>query len=166
MELLDAYDYDGNKKGYTVERGCGKENDWFLCVHAYVVNQEGKFLIQRRALTKEYFPGIWDITCGAALSGETAEEAAIREVKEELGLDVSSFKRYYVCKSHCYDCLNYVYFFVGSFSLNDLVLQKDEVMDVKLVCKEELLDLILNSEFKDDEYFYNISSFLNNYKKD
>jgi DNA-binding PucR family transcriptional regulator len=82
-------DYDGNKRGFYVERGRHHHKDWwYLCIHAYVYTPDGKFLIQRRSLEKRYFPGIWDITCGAADMGEDSLDAAIREVKEELGLDV------------------------------------------------------------------------------
>lgn len=160
-EYLDVRDFDGNKLGFTVERGKHQhEGWWYLCVHAYIVDQNGNFLLQRRALTKEYFPGIWDITCGAALSGEEALDAAIRETKEEIGLDVSKFESYFVGISHCYDCVNHVYFFKGEFSLDDLTLQEEEVMDVKLVTKDELLSFIRSSEFKDPDYHNMIFDFL------
>ena len=101
-EYLDVRDYDGNKLGFMVERGKHQHKDWwYLCIHAYIMNNEGKFLIQQRAMTKKYFPGIWDITCGAALAGETSLDAAIRETKEELGLDVSSFDISFIGTSHC-----------------------------------------------------------------
>ncbi len=160
-EYLDVYDIDGNKKGYTVERGRhSAPGNWFLCVHVYIFTPDGKFLIQRRSLEKEYFPGIWDITCGAALAGETALDAAFRETKEELGLDVTGFKRHFVGKSRCFDCLNEVYFFEGAFELSELVLQKEEVMDAKFVSKDELIDLIVKSNFKDNDYHKMISDFI------
>ncbi len=160
-EYLDVRDYDGNKKGIVVERGKHHhEGWWYLCVHAYIMTPDGKFLIQRRAMTKEYFPGIWDITCGAALSGEDSIDAAIRETKEELGIDVSTFDRTFIGISHCYDCVNHVYLFRGKVELSDLKLQKEEVMDAKFITKEEMLSLIKNSEFKDDQYFDMIKAFL------
>lgn len=160
-EYLDVRDYDGNKMGIVVERGKhSHEGWWYLCVHVYIMTPDGRFLIQRRAMTKQYFPGIWDITCGAALSGEDSIDAAIRETKEELGIDVSSFDRTYIGMSHCYDCVNYVYLFKGQVELSHLKLQKEEVMDAKFVAKEELLTLIKNSEFKDEKYFEMMENFL------
>lgn len=162
-EYLDVRDYNGNKLGFSVERGKHQhENWWYLCIHAYIMNEEGNFLIQRRALTKEYFPGIWDITCGAALAGESSVDAAIREVKEELGIDVSEFERQFINTSHCYDCINHAYLFKGSFSLTDLSLQEDEVMDAKLISKDELLDLVKNSPFKDPDYYKSLVEFFDN----
>lgn len=160
-EYMDVRDYDGNKRGFYVERGRHHHKDWwYLCIHAYVYTPDGKFLIQRRSLEKRYFPGIWDITCGAADMGETSLDAAIREVKEELGLDVSGFETHFVGTSHCYDCVNHVYFFKGEFTLDDLTLQKEEVMDARFIDKSELMEFIRNSEFKDPEYHKMIENFL------
>ena len=160
-EYLDVRDYDGNKRGIVVERGKHQHKDWwYLCVHVYIMNLDGNFLIQRRAMTKEYFPGIWDITCGAALSGEDSVDAAFRETKEELGIDISSFDRAFIGTSHCFDCVNHVYLFKGRVELSDLKLQKEEVMDAKFVSKQELLSLITNSEFKDEEYLEMMQKFL------
>ena len=160
-EYLDVRDYYGNKRGIIVERGKHQHEDWwYLCVHVYIMTSDGNFLIQQRAMAKEYFPGIWDITCGAALSGEDSVQAAIRETKEELGLDVSDFERTFLGTSHCYDCVNHIYLFRGNFKLSDLKLQEEEVMNVKLVPKDQLLDLIKNSEFKDEKYYDAISDFL------
>ena len=161
-EYIDVCDYDGNKRGFYVERGRHHHRDWwYLCIHAYVFTPEGKFLIQRRSLEKQYFPGIWDITCGAADHGESSLDAALRETREELGLDVSGFERYFVGISHCYDCVNHVYFFKGEFTLRDLTLQPEEVMDAEFIDKGELMDFIRGSEFKDPEYHKMIEDFLN-----
>lgn len=161
-EYIDVCDYNGNKRGFYVERGRHHHKDWwYLCIHAYIYTPDGMFLIQRRSLEKQYFPGIWDITCGAADHGESSLEAAIREVREELGLDVSDFEAEFVGISHCYDCVNHVYFFKGEFTLEDLSLQTEEVMDAKLIDKNELMELIRNSEFKDPEYHEMIADHLN-----
>lgn len=166
-EYLDVRDYDGNKLGFTVERGNHSHDGWwYLCIHAYIMNDEGKFLIQQRSMTKKYFPGIWDITCGAALAGENSLDAAIRETKEELGLDVSNFDRTFIGTSHCYDCVNHVYLFKGNFAFSDLTLKEDEVMAVKLVTGNELLELIKNSEFKDSDYYEMVSMFIKKYTVD
>lgn len=162
-EYLDVRDYDGNKLGFTVERGKHQHKGWwYLCIHSYIMNDEGMLLIQQRAMTKKYFPGIWDITCGAVLAGETSLDAAIRETKEELGLDVSEFDCSFIGESHCFDCINHVYLFKGNVKLSDLSLNEDEVMAVKFISPVEMLELIKNSEFKDPEYYDMMSKFLIN----
>ncbi len=52
-------------------------------------NQEGKLFLQKRAATKQLFPGRWDLSAtGRVRAGESCEDAAIRELREELGLEV------------------------------------------------------------------------------
>ena len=51
-----------------------------------VFNHQGQLFVQKRTMSKDLYPGYFDIaTGGVVLSGESYEEAAIRELQEELG---------------------------------------------------------------------------------
>jgi len=63
--------------------GLGKEGKLRLGASAILFNDEGKFLLTRRADN-----GQWCLPGGAVESGETVAEACIREVWEETGLNV------------------------------------------------------------------------------
>jgi mutator protein MutT len=52
-----------------------------------VVQQKDKVLIGKRAL-EERFGGLWEFPGGKVASGETPQEAAARECREETGLRV------------------------------------------------------------------------------
>ena len=57
--------------------------------HAAIVLRNGdKILFVQRAATKKSLPNIWAFPSGTIEEGETAEMTAVREAKEELGLDV------------------------------------------------------------------------------
>lgn len=58
---------------------------------AVIVEHEGKFLLGER--NKENCNGYWVIPGGRPEFGETIEEAGIREIKEETGIDVELIKR-------------------------------------------------------------------------
>jgi isopentenyldiphosphate isomerase len=48
-------------------------------------------LLQRRALSKESWPGQWDVSvAGHVAAGESALDAALREAAEELGLSIDA----------------------------------------------------------------------------
>ena len=85
-EIWDIYDGNEGKTGRVMKRGIPQEGDYMLCVHVYLHTPEGKFLMQKRSMSKQSHPGEWDVTGGAVLSGETSIEGAIRETKEEVGI--------------------------------------------------------------------------------
>ena len=52
-----------------------------------VLSSAHELLVHRRALTKDIWPGWWDVAVGGVMApGETAENAANRELQEELGI--------------------------------------------------------------------------------
>ena len=52
-----------------------------------VTSTDGRLLIHRRSHGKDIWPGFWDIAAGGVVAaGETYEQAAERELAEELGL--------------------------------------------------------------------------------
>ncbi|ADN02980.1 NUDIX hydrolase [Spirochaeta thermophila] len=57
-------------------------------VHVVVMNRRGEVLLQRRSMRKDVCPGRWDTAVGGHVRpGEDHEEAARRELREELGLE-------------------------------------------------------------------------------
>ena len=86
MEKWDLYNAKREKSGITVCRGeIIPKGLYHLSVSAWIVNQQGQYLLSQRHPKKQY-PLYWECTGGSVLSGETSLQGAIREVKEELGI--------------------------------------------------------------------------------
>jgi 8-oxo-dGTP pyrophosphatase MutT (NUDIX family) len=52
-----------------------------------VFNSRGELYVQKRTLTKDVFPGYFDVAAGGVvLAGETYEQGAARELAEEMGI--------------------------------------------------------------------------------
>lgn len=63
------------------------ENLLHRSVAIIVTTTDGRLVVQRRADTKDVYPGWWDIGAGGVLTaGEAPAEAATRELHEELGV--------------------------------------------------------------------------------
>lgn len=61
--------------------------------HVLFVNASGEVLLRLRDDRADLpYPGQWDLLGGAVEAGETITEAALREVKEEIGLEVRSLE--------------------------------------------------------------------------
>ncbi len=57
----------------------------------FLFNNKGEVLLQQRSIKKITWPGVWSNTCcGHPLPDEKVEQAAVRRLKYELGLDVDS----------------------------------------------------------------------------
>jgi isopentenyl-diphosphate delta-isomerase len=89
-ELVDVLDETGRPIGVKEKRAVHRDGDRHRSAHVWIASGE-RVLLQRRALVKESWPGLWDISGAGHLSaGETAVEAAIREAREELGLTIAA----------------------------------------------------------------------------
>src|SRR5688572_9929677 len=57
-------------------------------VHVLVYNSKGAIFLQKRSMQKDTFPGAWDSSAAGHLDcGEDYDACAIREMREELGLE-------------------------------------------------------------------------------
>ena len=58
-------------------------------VHVLVFNARGELFLQKRSMTKDCFPGAWDSSASGHLdTGEAYDVCAVREVREELGVQL------------------------------------------------------------------------------
>jgi len=59
-------------------------------VHVLVFNARGELFLQKRSLNKDCFPGAWDSSASGHLdTGESYDACAVRELREELGLELA-----------------------------------------------------------------------------
>ena len=87
FEIID--DATGAVIGTAPRKRChGDPSLIHRSVHVVVYSEDGKsILLQKRKMTKDIQPGKWDTAVGGPLMvGETYEQAALREMGEELGI--------------------------------------------------------------------------------
>ena len=148
-ELWDIYDASGKKTGAVMERGgLLAPGRYHLVVHIWIRNSGGLLLIQKRAPHVEWSPGLWAATGGAAISGEDSLTAAIRETKEELGIDISTPPVKFISRVVRNTAFTDIWLATSDTSLGDLTLE-DAVSDVKLVTADTLADMMKRGEFID-----------------
>ncbi|MEM6718606.1 MAG: NUDIX domain-containing protein [Bacteroidota bacterium] len=149
MEQWDIYDQYRIKTGKVVNRGDKLNADEFhMVIHVAIINSNNELLIQHRQPFKKGWPNLWDVTVGGTVeAGENSQQAATRELFEELGYShdftnvrpsftvnfQTGFDDYYILKAEV--------------DLAELKLQESEVQAVKWATKAEIYEMIHNKKF-------------------
>ena len=86
-EIVVIVDQDNNLVGAVPRREMRARRLVHRSTYILVFNSRGELYVQKRTLTKDVFPGHYDIAAGGVvLAGETYEQGAARELEEEMGI--------------------------------------------------------------------------------
>jgi len=156
-EYWDLYDKNRNKINKVVKRGDKlRDDEYHLVINAWIKNSKNEFLITQRSENKAH-PLMWECTGGSALKGETSKNAALREIKEELGISIDESTgiligttlRYY---PNCPDILD-VWVFESDISIDYIFIQEEEVNDVMWASVEKIKELYNENKFEANAFF-------------
>ena len=117
-----------------------------------VFNSKREMLIVQRAKTKDNFPGYYTFGAGGcALSGETYEECAKRELEEELGIKNVEIKFLFdnEYKSNEIKLIQEIYYCIYE---GDLILQKEEVERIFFMSVDKVEEFMKKEKFCPDLY--------------
>lgn len=145
MEKRDLYDKNRNKLGIVINKDDKIPDGCYIMVVLIIMqNSRGDFLIQKRSELKG---DKWAFTGGHPKSGESSLDGIISEVREELGIDISS-EKIKLMKSNIFEkVIGDIYYVNMEFDLEKVVLQEEEVSDVMIASYEEILNMIKSDEF-------------------
>ena len=115
---------------------------------ALILDAQGRLLLQRRS-----DGGLWGIPGGGMESGETLEEAARREVREETGLEIGSMTLFGVFSGPemCYVCPNgdqveaVCVVFQTNEAQGELMVDGDESLELRWFTRQELIEVELTN---------------------
>ena len=142
-ELIDILTPEGKSTGKTALKSEAHKNGWFhATVHIWLFTSDEKILLQKRALTKKVFPGLWDISvAGHVGAGEEILTSAKREVFEEIGLQLEDknlikigTRIHQVSHPNGIQDNEHHHVFIAKLEvpLSELTMQKEEVDDIQL----------------------------------
>jgi isopentenyl-diphosphate delta-isomerase len=88
VEYFDVVDNDDNVIGRQPGSECVKRGLLHRAIAILLFDERGRVYIQKRADSMSWYPGHWTLSVtGHVSSGESYEQAAARELAEELGLN-------------------------------------------------------------------------------
>lgn len=148
MEILDIYDNNGNITGKTVDRKDKtiklQNNEHIAISIIFIENSKGEFLIQK--ISKE-LGGLYSSTGGHVHSKETPKEAIIREVHEEIAINIANEDIKELGFVIIDMPIRYIYYLKKDIKLTDTTLQKEEVSSVNYFTIEKIKSLIKEEKF-------------------
>lgn len=154
MEYWDVYDACFQKTGKLHRRGdTMREGEFHLVVNIFLVNQKKELLIQKRSDTVEWKPGIWATTGGSAVTGEGPYEACIRELKEEIGIIAEKKNMRMLAIYQRKFSYQAVFLMHLEASIDEMIMQKEEVADLRWASIAEIRDMIHHHIFHKYQYF-------------
>ena len=110
---------------------------WVGVVAGCVIEHDGKYLLVQEKQQKAY--GLWNLPAGYVDKGEDIESAAIREAKEETGLEVKLAGEIGVWHEDVKRPVKHAFraIVVGG----DLLAQEDEILDIAWLTYDEIIEL-------------------------
>lgn len=145
MESFDVVDKNRNLLGYTKNRGDKlNENEYNVGIEVWIFNNK-KLLMTKRSLNKSH-PGEWEVPGGCSQASETSLDTLIREIFEEIGIELDKSK-YKLLDTQIYK-KQFIDIYKSNMiiDINNVVLQTEEVSDIKFVTKKDFLKMVSNNE--------------------
>lgn len=149
MEYIDIVDQNNNLIGEIKEKSQAHEDGNFhRTAHIWIMNDKKELLLQKRSATKKSHPNCWDISgAGHIRAGESVIDGAIRELKEELGIEAKEKDLQYIStikstKNPKNMEFGYVYLLKCNNQVEEYIFEDDEVSEVKYVYFEELEKMV------------------------
>ena len=149
QEYFDIVDEENNLTGEVRLRSDAHALDlWHRNVPIYCFyKKDGHyyFLVHLRSKTKDLYPNSWDTHFGGHVkTGETVEQTAVSELKEEIGLGVNFADLIAgpIFKNDKGDDkrFDYLFFYNGSLDIRHLRFQDHEVQEVNWRSEDEILN--------------------------
>lgn len=137
MEIWDLYDEQGRKTGETWERSRAfemPEGRYHIVSDILIRHRDGDFLVMRRDPNKDAYPGCLEASAGgSALAGETPEQAARREMREETGLTPEKLELISTTRRPKTHSVVYAFFAEVDCAKDSIRLQEGETVDYRWV---------------------------------
>lgn len=91
QELLKIFDDEGNQIGTATRKDVHRQGFWHEAFHCWFIQREEDkvyIYVQLRSKEKKDYPDLLDITAAGHLLAEETVKDGVREIKEEIGIDV------------------------------------------------------------------------------
>lgn len=152
MELIDIVDENGNFTGEVMDKEEAHDKNLLHNeVAVFIINDNKQVLLQKRSANKRFNPNKWALCAGHVDTRESLENAALRELNEEVGINISindlkpfAEREFTIRDSNSH--ITYFYYIKSNLNENDFVIQKEELSEVKWFDLDKVIDMIKSED--------------------
>lgn len=152
MELIQIVDENGNFTGEILDKEEAHDKNLLHNeVAVFVINDQKQVLLQKRSANKRFDPNKWALCAGHVDAYESLEDAALREIKEEIGIDIAKHelhkygeKELALKESNSH--ITYFYYVKTNKKEDEFTIQVEELSEVKWFDIDKVVDMIVNKD--------------------
>ena len=152
MELIQIVDENGNFTGQIIDKEEAHDKNLLHNeVAAFIINDKKQVLLQKRSANKRFNPNKWALCAWHVDAYESLEDAILREIKEEVGLDISKDdlhqfgeREFTIRDSNSH--ITYFYYIRSNLNEKDFVIQKEELSEVKWFDIDDVIEMIKKND--------------------
>lgn len=152
-EYIDIVTKNGKPTGKSELKSIiHKKGYYHNTAHIWFYTNEGKILLSQRSAKKTICPLMWDVSVAGHIDAdETVKQAAIRETKEEIGLEISENDLQKIGVFECFQSydtgiidneFHHTFICELKVPISELIPQEEEVEALKLVALNDFKTLI------------------------
>lgn len=162
-EYIDIVNKEGVPTGKSELKSVIHQNGFYHnTAHVWLYTEQGDILLSQRSAKKTICSLMWDVSVAGHIdAGETIVSAAIRETKEEIGLEITEKDLKKIGVFECFQSYDngikdneFHNTFIGELKipLKELIIQEEEVEALKLVSFEQFKKLLKNIGFNGNHF--------------
>ena len=152
MELIQIVDKNGNFTGEIMDKEEAHDKNLLHNeVAAFVINDKEQVLLQKRSANKRFNPNKWALCAGHVDAYESLENAILREIKEEIGIDINpnelvpfGEREFTIRDSNSH--ITYFYYVKSNLNEEDFIIQKEELSEVKWFDIDQVIEMIKSKD--------------------
>jgi len=163
MELIQIVNENGEFTGEVLDKELAHDKNLLHNeVSVFILNDKGQVLLQKRSSNKRFNPNKWGSCAGHVGAYESLEDAALRELQEEVGLKILKFDLFpiagrQIVKRNINSHITYFYYVKCDKLEKEFVIQTEELSEVKWFDLDKVIEMIKTNDdaltFREDRLY-------------
>jgi 8-oxo-dGTP pyrophosphatase MutT (NUDIX family) len=149
MEWLQLFDINENPINKKIIRGfTPDQGEYIMIVYLFIINKQGSILLEQDSDSNTW------VIPGGHVDTDNPIDNIKREMKEELGINIDKYTIHNIKTLVKKNRLFKLFYIKEDIDINDMVIDNEEVKDIKYYSINEIDSMINNKIFKENNIMF------------